>query len=245
MKHIRESERGSVIWILMIAVVLFAALSATVANMMRGGGDINREMGNINATQVLQFTDAMRKSLQVMSIDGVGISKISFDTPGLTGYANTNCTASSCEVFHVNGGGISYDPPDEKWLSTAFETDPDYRQWVFPSDTCVQDYPGKDAANCSGDSIDNEDLVVMLPYVRKELCLKLNEQAGIENPGGDAPIAGSCHTAGGKFKGVFSESSVIDATELVGQPSGCFKQTQTCGAAHANYYVYYRVLLGR
>jgi hypothetical protein len=148
-------------------------------------------------------------------------------------------------VFHVNGGGVSYDPPDEKWLNDAFQTDAGYRQWLFPSDTCVQDYPGKDAADCSGDSLDNEDLVIMLPYIRKELCLKLNEQAGIVNPNGDAPIAGSCHTGGGKFAGSFAEGFRIDAPELVGQPSGCFKQTQTCTAAHANYYVYYRVLLGR
>jgi hypothetical protein len=241
----RGAEAGSALWMVLIGVVLFAALSAAVAQMMRGTGDVRTEMGNVNATQLLQFTDALRKSVQAMAIDGIPVGRISFDTPQLTGYDNTACTTSDCKVFDVNGGGVSFDPPDKNWLDDGFAGEDGYGQWLFPDDSCVKDYPGKDAGDCASDTIDNEELMVMLPFMRADVCAKIDAQAGIAGGGGAIPEAASCHSAGGKFIGAFAEGNAVDAPGLEGQPAGCFKQPDTCGASQAGYYVYYKVLIGR
>lgn len=243
----RRRESGNVLFWILIATALFGALSYAVADMMRGGGgDSEQEMRRTYATEILQFTDALRKSVHSMRIDGVDVSAISFENTILTGsYVNASCAAGArCRLFESTGGGLAYQPPETAWLDSRFSSEPGYGQWLFPSDSCVRDYPAQDAADCKGDSVDNEDLMVMLPYVGAKLCMNINTQFGIDNPGGDAPAAADCH-GGAEYTGSFTETYSIDAPGLSGKAAGCFKQPAACDASTGGYYVFYRVLAGR
>lgn len=243
----RRRESGNILFWILIATVLFAALSYAVAEMMRSGsGDSEREMRKTYATEITQFTDALRKAVHSMRIDGVDISAVSFENTVLTGaYVNASCAAGTrCRLFESTGGNLVYQAPEAGWLDSRFSSEPGYGLWLFPSDSCVRDYPAQDAADCKGDTIDNEDLMVVLPYVAAKLCMDINTQLGIDNPGGDAPAAAGCHGSA-EYTGSFSETYSIDAPGISGKAAGCFKQPAACDASAGGYYVFYRVLAGR
>ena len=235
-------ESGSVLIYILMAVALFGALSFAVANIMRsGGGDPNREAMNLQSTDVLQYGDALKRSVQGMRIRSAEDSQISFETPLLPGYApHTSCTTNPCRVFHPAGGGISYMPPPATWLDLTGSTQPLYGHWFFPANVCVEAV-GTGTASCNTDTEDNEELVVILPWVKRQLCIQINERLGILNPGGEPPVATGAAWSGAntKFTGTFADGTVI---ARAGASAGCLRGNST---PPSNSYFYYKVLLAR
>ena len=237
-------EKGSILMWILIAVALFGALSAVVAQMTRGGGNSDREVKQIDAAEMLQFSNAVKNAVQSMKVDGVRLAEVSFDNSFVSGYANAACTTDKCRVFGT-GGGLSWQAPEAKWLDADFSSEGDYAQWWFAGDACVQDYPGNDGGDCSSDTAPNEDLVLMLEYVGKSACLAVNKELGIADVAEDAPPTSGCHTAA-KYTGALNEANRISHANLDGKPAGCFKQTAACGSGTSgDYYVFYRVLAGQ
>lgn len=122
----RTKEYGNVLFIILIAVALFGALSFTVGNMMRGGtSSISNEQARIAAGEILQYAQAVRETVQMLRIsNGCNDDEISFENDTVTGYTNANApTDNSCHVFHLDGGGLSYRTPPagitENWLFTG------------------------------------------------------------------------------------------------------------------------------
>ena len=91
----REGERGNALFLILIAVALFAALSYAITQSGRGGGTIDRETVVITAGQVVEQPAAIRTAVTRMIITGTSASAITF-----TGAATAN------DVFNTaNGGG--------------------------------------------------------------------------------------------------------------------------------------------
>lgn len=225
-----------------MAIALFAALSFAVANIMRSGnGDPNREVMQLQSTDVIQYADSLKRAVHGMQIRGVEDSRISFESPVLSGYApHASCSSDDCRVFRPAGGGASYIPPPTDWLDIAGESDALYGRWFFPAGVCVQDI-GSGAAGCESDSTDNEEIVAILPWVRRDLCIQLNERLGVVNPAGSPPNAtGAAWPAGNTtFTGTFSEDAIIARP---GDMAGCLRGN---GTPPSNSYFFYRVLLAR
>ncbi len=236
------SQSGSVLMYILMAVALFAALSFSVANIMRsGGGDPNREAMNLQSTDVLQYGDGLKRAVQGMRIRSVADNQISFENPQVTGYSpHASCSTNSCRVFHPTGGGIAYMPPPHNWLDITSSAEPLYGQWFFPAGVCVENV-GTGGATCSSDTEDNEDLVAILPWVNRQLCIQLNERLGILNPGGEPPVATGAAWPGSntKFTGTYTESEIIARG---GAAAGCLRGN---GTPPNNSFFYYKVLLAR
>lgn len=63
-------ENGNALFLILIAVALFAALSYAITNSRRGGGNIDRETATLNAASLVQMTTLLRSAADRMVLFG-------------------------------------------------------------------------------------------------------------------------------------------------------------------------------
>ena len=96
----RISERGNVLFLILIAVALFAALSYAVTQSSRsGGGDAGSETSLVDSAQVTQYPAAVRTAIirQIVS-KNITASQLEFNSP--TNFAT--CTVCGSMSFAVS-----------------------------------------------------------------------------------------------------------------------------------------------
>lgn len=112
--HILKNENGNILFLILLAVVLFAALAYAVTSSMRGGGkDASDENVKAQAADILQFFTALDSAVTRLAMQ-YNIEQISFQYPykpfgsnvNNSSFANSNCTSNACRVFHPEGGGV-------------------------------------------------------------------------------------------------------------------------------------------
>lgn len=242
----RHKEKGSVLILILVAVSLFAALSFTVAQMMRSGNAeaVSERQARIFGDEILAIAHQYRQAVQTMRIsNGCAVEDISFETSALTGYAHTPAVADTCKLFDPDGGGVSYIAPSGDWLDTTQSAQTGYGEIYFTGETCVVDV-GTGGVNCNS-SADDEELLMMVPYVLREVCEQINNHVNVDNVS-DAPpqISGNAvNYSTNKFTGTFGNAYEIDKAEFRGKLAGCFEGT---GAfTPAGTYHFYQVLVAR
>jgi len=110
-KDFLKDTQGNALFLILIAVALFAALSYAVTQSGRGGGGIDREQAAITAAEMTQYAAGLRTAAMRMTITGVNENQLDFDptddassTPADDDFNN--------DVFMSEGGGaIQQDPP--------------------------------------------------------------------------------------------------------------------------------------
>ena len=245
-----KSESGNVIWFLLLAIALLAALAITItrsSDIAGQNGDV--EMTRVQASAILKDAKGVEQAVDRMSMQGVSVGDISFGSSGLSGYANASCADDSCYLYKVAGGGQTYAAPSEAWLDSAQSARPFYGEYLFTGKTCVQGVGNQTediATDCSTDGDPaNEDLVLLLPYVTESLCMELNTLAGVSNPSGAPPVdTGDVWAASPQFTGVFADGASIGTGNAVlyGKRAGC---VEGAGTPPAGAYVFYYVLMAR
>lgn len=247
-------ERGNVLFMILAAVALFAALGFAMTQSSVGTGDINREEARAHAIEILQYAESIKNAVdKTRLVKSCSVNQISFDTPELNNYVNPNSPSDNrCHIFSSSGGGAKYIAPKEEYLSGS-GAGPIYGKMLFTGKTCLMD---KQGGNCNSDGIDNEDLVMFIDEINEQVCIEINKNLGIgtgpfENLSGDlvekVPLDDGCMFTYGnpnEFKGTFSEfqnisGNLTDKT-LNGQPVACAKH-MGCNQE----YVFYRVLVNR
>ena len=117
-----DKERGNILFLILLAIILFAALSYAVTNSIRGGGkDISPEVAKARATELVEYFSGIRSAITRLQLtNNCSVAQISLDynngasnclTSELpaTGYENSNSpTDCRCHVFHPKGGGVSH-----------------------------------------------------------------------------------------------------------------------------------------
>lgn len=104
-------ERGNILFYILITVILFAAISFFVGNMIRGvpanGGS---EKSSLKASEILQYASLLRQAVQtVMVTNGCTENQISFENSVVGGYENIDAPSDfRCHIFKTEGGGLSY-----------------------------------------------------------------------------------------------------------------------------------------
>ena len=121
--HIRNIQSGNALFLILIAVALFAALSYAVTNSGRGGAGIDKEQAEIEAAQAIQYAAQIRSTIQRLQlINGCSDTEISFETTAWDDtieaeYVNPS-TREDCKVFSPDGGaahwvdGVAYSGND-------------------------------------------------------------------------------------------------------------------------------------
>jgi hypothetical protein len=235
----QETRSGSVMVMILVAVMLFAALGYAVSENMRGGSPevLSAELAKNHASEIFQFSSSVRRAVQSLKIDGIADTDISFENPILSGYTNGTC--ETCRVFSSRGGGINYIKPAQHWLDPSRETSDHYRTWLFTGGAFI-DSVGTGA----------NELLMIVPYIRQGICMEINKKLEINMPSGQPAQEGTdawdSNVALARFTGDYSGSEEIGDGSALYQNTraGCFEGSGS-NTPPAGTYHYYEVLLAR
>lgn len=105
----RRAQSGNILFYILIAIALLAALSLAVAQSNRGSlGQVNQERARILADELLDYGNAVSNAVAQLRLRGCKDIEISFERPGPTQVNSNAPTDKTCHVFEKVGGGILY-----------------------------------------------------------------------------------------------------------------------------------------
>lgn len=229
----RSGESGSALLYILIAVAAFVALSFAVSRSSRDSATtIDAGKVDLATTELLDYITAVRGAVQNMTIQGVKQNQICFDNALFgTSYQYTACNTAKNKVFDSYGGNAPAPRvASNDILKQSLAGSPNYAMWSFPNGVQVRGV-GQD---CPGDASCNE-LMAMLEPLSDPVCKSVNKKMGVSIP--DSIPANLTPVTTAPFIGSFVASSVIDAANLVGKRTGCFKNND-------GHNVFYAVIIG-
>lgn len=237
----RESESGNVLFLILIAVALFAALSYAVTQSTRsGGGSTEREKSILSSASMTQHPTGMRTSVIRMVLAGTDIRQMYFNAP-----ANFAGTSAENLVFHPKGGGAVFQ--------------------VAPSDVMAGNSQGGwffnanfDIPQIGIDGVGGNDIIAFLPGVSTAICEKINEEFVVDTT--NCTLTGVIPQSAGSVTEILLRDTFVDGdtfpsqgldhpdiqglggscAAFTRQPSGCFEKQDTTVEN-----VFYSVLLER
>lgn len=237
-----KDSSGNILFLILIAVALFAALSYAVTQASRSGNvNTTQETSTVNAAVLGQYISSLRASLQRMTTDNVDLKTLEFNAPE----DFDDLTSKSVGVFEPDGGGVIYEKAPFSLINTNGPNPTG--KWVYTMNFQVKGI-GTDITG----SLDGNELVAFMVGIRKEVCEQLNKRLAISinplpkitgtiyssdmitnidiyNKDNDYVMPTSEHIIGGG----------ADDIALYGKSEGCYYETA------ANTYVYYGVLAER
>ena len=235
-----DNEQGSVIFFILIAVALFAALSFAVSNINRtGSSDITDEVAGLAASEIVQTATNYKNAIRQARIEGCADTDISFESTYLSGYVNTNNPPDECKIFDKTANGISYIAPQANWLDSAYSADNLYGHWYFAQGVCAEDV-GSGGSDCDDDSY--KDLIAILPFLKRDICRIIDERQDIIVANAPPPVetGDAWRTSDTKFTGDYSGGDI--KLERGGALSGCFEGSGANTPPSGTYH-YFQVLL--
>jgi len=174
-----KGAAGNALFLILIAVALFAALSYAVTNSSRGGVSTDREEAIIALNELRQNAAQISYAIQKMTVVfGVPLENLSFTSPhrmnlnstGAAAWHNDGCTEPLCRVFSPDGGGAVY--RNFKHLSVF--PDPSWNAGM-PGDG--EHVPGLYGVEGLGTSLG--ELMLKTRAIPKDLCFELNRVLGL------------------------------------------------------------------
>lgn len=106
----RRSERGNILFLILLAVVLFAAFSYAVTNSMRGGGnEASKEKALLTEADVQGYISLVENAVMRLTMSGgCTTAQVSYETPSGTGVNPDAPSDKRCHVYRPEGGGVTY-----------------------------------------------------------------------------------------------------------------------------------------
>lgn len=172
----RAQERGNALFLILIAVALFAALSYAVTQSGRSSGTIDRESAMILAAQITQEAAAYRVAVDRMLLTGTDKTALQFENSG-TAFL---CTAGTDCFWALEGGGNT--PPTPP--AAAFTRAPNPAFETFNGAIC-HPYDGGVctgfgvALSVTGIGTTAKDTFIIYYPLTKAVCEAINKGLGI------------------------------------------------------------------
>lgn len=229
------NSSGNVLFLILIAVALFAALSYAVSSTMRsGGGDSQAEQTSTQASVILSYAAGIRQSYDRIKIMN-GCS--AYDNPSEDSFAGNPATyPGKCNLFDSkDGGGSIYD--------------------TFPANSPIWSAtPTQEGARVSFQSMwvrgigspDGAEAEMVIFNIKPEICKAINKILKIPaDPSGEPPQEDSPYEGG--FGGprqsccndLFDNVTIGHAfgvdNALAGRGEGCYK-AERAGVMGYHYY---------
>ena len=223
LKTLAKKEEGNALFLILIAVTLFAALSYAVTQSGRGSGTGATDDSNlIISSQVTQYPASLRSGVDRLLIRGWGASEILF----ITDTADGNY-GDDVNLFNPNGlsGVIPQDPPQNAVI------DVDTAEWVYNKDVALPEI-GVDAT---------ADIVAILDGLKQNVCSMINEQIVgrdyFSTPDNVPELSGTVADWEATIAaGTITSSVAGDATKMEGKAFLCVENGD-------GNYVYYHALV--
>jgi hypothetical protein len=242
------TQKGNVLFYILIAIVAFAALSYSITRDSRMTGNLSQDT-TFAANGIMQYGTLLENAVETLLSTGTQISQLSFENGAVAGYTNA-AAADANKVFHAAGGGLTYVAPEDAWLDSAQSAEPLYGEWYFAANVCVP-FMGSGDATCNADgNAGTEDIVVFLPYIKKDVCLYINRRMDIAACAANDPCDDSAGNmwppANTKFTGSFAdgEAAYNAGGAYLFKTSGCLEGS-AANTPDAGTYTYFKVLLAR
>lgn len=215
-------QNGNALFLILIAVALFAALSYAVTSSGRGSASVTKEKNVIEAARIIDQAGLVEQTIsRLRLINGCSDTQISFENTVVTGYTNGSAPADrKCHVFDPAGGALGW--PD---IPAATNTALPY---LFTGSVIMKNI-GTGVFPPAPPTADGVELAMFLPINSLELCLELNRKLGL-------PVTslGVDWSPNIKFAGAYSVSNLFPddggtVTPFYGARSGCLQ-------TYAGYY---------
>ena len=229
-KDTRSSEKGNVLFLILIAVALFAALSYAVTQSTRsGGGDASKETNLVNAAGITQYPASIKTAITRMIVsNSIDPSNLLFNTPATFTSALTTALLQSQAVFYPTGGGATFvDAPASVMQNNVAGV------WRFNSENRVVNIGTTDAAISATDA----DIIAFLVNVKKAVCDSIHGRLGIALTYANITTIDTTSSMDAANPGIGAGGGTITSAQLDGQPQGCFTNGTT--------YIYYHVVVER
>lgn len=239
-----HQQQGNALFLILIAVALFAALSYAITQSGRGSGSAAKEQAVLEAAKLLQYATNIQQAVSRMRlVNGCSDTSISFENTVISGYANASAPVNkSCHVFDVAGGGQTWQLPAAGSGTT--------NNWFFTGESCVYAV-GTGLTDCyTANGAADSDLMIALSGVSKDVCVQINKGLGINNPSGNPPQSNNqtWDSPVALFTGTYTQgghavqSDQSGQIDLYGKAVGCFNGEVFPAAGT---YTVYMVLIER
>lgn len=236
-----NKQSGSAIFIILIAVALFAALGYAFMRGNRGSTAImTDEAAKAYAGQIIAYGNDIRSSVKRMNLRGIKDTDLSFDNsvyqmvsgnPLHESGHNPNCTLDNCRLFSTSGGQINpIQLPEAAFL---------YYGSSPPSNFAKPGALRFRVIGLEGSKSSQSDLFVQFSFVKKEVCQAINKILNY-NFTDDIPAQDTYDIS--EYDGTYpSLSDPIGNTvvALKGKSSFCIPTSDP------NNYAYYQLLIDR
>ena len=231
-----RSESGNVLFYILIAVALIAALSYAVSETSRGNTQqVSSEKAKLYASEILTYADIVSKAVAQLRLRGCDISELNFENTTVSGYVNSNAPSDdSCDIFNLGGGGVSWNIPDPAFLAST--TAPDDAWGIY----------GGNEVESIGTTVTGDngiDIILVLENVDTTVCTQLNSLLDVTNPSNNPPTDSGLDND--KFQGLFSYAETLgnEDSALDGQKAACY--TDGGATLSSGQNVFYKVLAVR
>ncbi len=244
-------KRGNALFLVLLGVALFAALSYTITRSSDTmSGDISDHHAGLLADEILLYAKQLERSVQMILANGYSEQDISFKHDDLAA-AYDHGGPTGAEVFNISGGGMRYKPfpqaSSEGWLFTGSN--------YIPNIGGLNEFGS--ISSCSDSAIDTVrclDLIAILQNIPLNLCLAINKKVGVANiDDGQSPPQDDKKSSFTPFPGQFGAGSIRNLADtnaagfhLSGKKTGCFEGDEDDdGTDISGQYYFYHVLLAR
>lgn len=233
-------QRGNALFLILIAVALFAALSYAMTQSGRGGGTVTKEQAMLEASRLLQYAASLEATVNRLRLaNNCSDTQISFENSVVAGYVNPLSPADkSCNVFHASGGG------QEFW--NLFKLFP-----AYVTGASRLGFVGKGAFSGFGalsggplSTASESELYIFLRMIHaSEICEAINKRHGLSTPvvsGVYGPFP---------FTGTYQNGVVIgrvgNAPEFSGKNFLCYQDISETWTDGTPYYDFLYILIVR
>lgn len=230
-----NAQSGNVLFYILIAVALLAALTFAVSQSGRGtSSNITEDRARLYASEILEFANTMSAAVSQLRLRGVENTELCFDHAdwGVNDYDHAGCTDNVNRIFHIDGAGVAWQNAPSEAMDAGASPD---NLWYIYGDNEVENVGSTcGAAACA-------DLILVVDELSEIVCRQLNALLSVT----DADTAPPTDTDIGetRYVGAFGYAETIGdeagGVDLAGQTSGCFNNTT------GSRYTFYKVLIAR
>jgi len=224
-----KNNKGTALFLILIGVALFAALSYAVTQSSRQGGTISKEDLAMKASVMLQYTAFVQSRVQkMMLVNGTTENTLSFGDPGWghTRYKYAVAQPDVNKLFSKAGGDVDFD------------TLSDFGNVTFSGVNRII------GIGCDDDDGSCAELLMTIGDMDLEICTAINRLVlGTASVASDnIALPYDAHPTR-YFKGTFTSDNdagfIMNHASHIGKINGCVEDE------YPDDYVYYHVLIER